>query len=143
MPCVKALLRALFDTFRKQTDKKLCHFCLMLLLTYKPYHHDSIPMKSCSLNLLHIKLLNASLDNLLPMLTTTCNQPLLEGVGLLPGVYQHYTPAITNQPKVSRYFSCVEKGWSWFQMSMLITDLFLFLRSFPSLLNMQAYFFAS
>ena len=66
-------------TYKKRTDAKFCDFTLCAAIDIRRIINQS-PGKSCQLDPLPTELLKASLDDLLPILTTICNQSLLEGV---------------------------------------------------------------
>ena len=66
-------------TFRKQTDAKFCNFSSCATADIRRIITQS-PGKSCLLDIFTTELMKASLDDLLPILTTICNQSLLEGV---------------------------------------------------------------
>ena len=63
----------------KRTDAKFCDFSPFAAADIRRIITQS-PGKSCLLDPLPTELLKASLDDLLPISTTFCNQSLLEGV---------------------------------------------------------------
>ena len=112
-------------TCKKRTDAKFCDFTPCAVTDIRRIINQS-PRKSCQLDPLPTELLKASLDDLLPILTTICNQSLLEGVlpisqksviitlilkkaGLDPDVAANYRP-ISNLTFISKVIERIVTG---------------------------------
>lgn len=112
-------------TYKKRTDAKFCDFTPCAATDIRRIINQS-PGKSCQLDPLPTELLKASLDDLLPILTTICNQSLLEGVlpisqksaiitpilkkaGLDPDVAANYRP-ISNLTFISKVIERIVAG---------------------------------
>ena len=85
-------------TYKKRTDAKFCDFTPYAAADIRRIINHS-PGKSCQLDPLPTELLKASFDDLLPILTTICNQSLFEGI------------IRTNKSKVCNYHTHIKESW--------------------------------